>query len=62
MLLERLVAHANVCLRQLSDGQRAQEVRFNRLLGNDRVTVARLIEGWSEQTAPASAGRHVLAI
>jgi hypothetical protein len=62
VLLERLVARANVCLRQLSDGQRAQEVRFNRLLGNDRVTVARLIEGWSEQTALASAGRHVLAI
>lgn len=49
-------------MRQLSNGERSQEVRFNRLLGNDRVTVERLIEGWSEQTAPASAGRHVLAI
>jgi hypothetical protein len=37
-------------------------MRFWRLLGNGKVTVAKLIEGWSEQTRPAAAGRHVLAI
>lgn len=31
-------------------------------MGNGKVTTERLIEGWSEQTAPAAAGRHVLAI
>jgi len=31
-------------------------------LANRRVTVDRLIEGWSDQTAVAVAGRHVLAI
>ncbi|CAL8976792.1 hypothetical protein RHODOP_02262 [Rhodoplanes sp. P11] len=32
------------------------------MLGNEKVTVARLIEGWSSETGPAAAGRHVLAI
>ena len=31
-------------------------------MANRRVTVDRLIEGWSDQTAVAVAGRHVLAI
>lgn len=31
-------------------------------MANRRVTVDRLIEGWSDQTAEAVAGRHVLAI
>jgi hypothetical protein len=37
-------------------------VQFNRLLANPKVTVAKLITGWSEETAPAATGRHVLAI
>lgn len=57
-----MVTRSSVCLRRLSGGRRAQEVRFNRFLGNENVTVDRLIEGWSEQTGPAVAGRHVLAI
>jgi hypothetical protein len=57
-----MVARASACLRRLSGGWRSQEVRFGRFLRNDKVTVARLIEGWSEQTTPAAAGRHVLAI
>ena len=56
-----MVAREQVCLRQLG-GCRAQEVRFGRFLANPRVTVDRLIEGWSEQTATAVRGRHVLAI
>jgi hypothetical protein len=37
-------------------------VRFNRFLGNARVTTERVIEGWSEGTVAAVEGRHVLAI
>lgn len=37
-------------------------MRFWRFLANKRVTVEKLIEGWSEQTREAAAGRHVLAI
>jgi hypothetical protein len=62
MLLDRMVARQDICLRRLSEGERAQEVGFHRLLANDKVTVERLIEGWSEQTVSAVAGRHVLAI
>jgi hypothetical protein len=57
-----MVAGKDVCLRRLAKGSRAQEVRFNRFLGNDKVTVARLVEGWSEGMAAAVQGRHVLAI
>ena len=38
------------------------EVGYGHFLANERVTVERLIEGWSEQARPAVAGRHVLAI
>jgi DDE family transposase len=57
-----MVAGADVCLRRLSKGDRAREVQFNRFLGNAKVTVARVIESWSEGTAAAAEGRHVLAI
>lgn len=51
-----------MCVRRLGGGARSQEVRFGRFLGNRKVTIDRLIAGWSEQTGPAAAGRHVLAI
>ena len=57
-----MVAGKDVCLRRLSKGDRALEVRFNRFLGNDKVTTERIIESWSESTVAAVAGRHVLAI
>lgn len=57
-----MVAGKDVCLRRLAKGRRAQEVRFHRFLDNDKVTVGRVIENWSEGTAEAAAGRHVLAI
>lgn len=62
MLLDCMVACQDSCLRRLSEGNRAQEVGFHRLLANEKVTIERLIEGWSEQTVSAVAGRHVLAI
>lgn len=62
MLLGRMVLHPTVCLRRLSRGRRSQEVGFGRFLANPNVTTERLIEGWSDQTATAVAGRHVLAI
>jgi hypothetical protein len=37
-------------------------VGFGRFLANRKVTVDKLIEGWSDQTAAAVRGRHVLAI
>jgi hypothetical protein len=61
-LLERMVAHATVCVRRLAGGCRAQLVRYGRFLANPKVTVAALLDGWGEQTAGAVAGRHVLAI
>src|SRR5271167_483083 len=61
-LLDRIVVRQTICLRQLAEGDRAQEVAFGRFLANEKVTAGRLIEGWSERTASAVAGRHVLAI
>jgi hypothetical protein len=57
-----MVAGKDVCLRRLAKGNRALEVRFNRFLGNAKVTTAGLIESWSEGTVAAAEGRHVLAI
>ena len=57
-----MVAGKDVCLRRLSKGDRALEVRFNRFLGNAKVTAERIIESWSESTAAAVVDRHVLAI
>jgi hypothetical protein len=62
-----MVAGKDVCLRRLSKGNRAKgnraiEVRFNRFLGNDKVTPERIIESWAESTVAAVTGRHVLAI
>jgi hypothetical protein len=57
-----MVACASVCLRRAARGERAKIVRFGRFLANEKVTVARLLEGWGERTSAAVAGRHVLAI
>lgn len=57
-----MVARGNVCVRRLGDGDGAQTKRFRRLLANDKVTVDRVIAGWSERTGAAAAGRHVLAV
>src|SRR5208282_1153501 len=61
-LLEGMVTRASACVRRLGGGLRSQQVRFGRLLDNSKVTIERLIEGWSQQTGAAAVGRHVLAI
>lgn len=57
-----MVMGKDICLRRLAKGDRAREVRFNRFLGNAKVTTERVIESWSEGTAVAAEGRHILAI
>src|SRR5215813_4558280 len=57
-----MVACTNVCVRRLAQGSWAAQMRFWRFLANERVTVEKLIEGWSGRTQVAAAGRHVLAI
>src|SRR6202521_775648 len=57
-----MVAGKDVCLRRLAKGNRAREGGFNRSLDNVKVTTARVIESWSEGTAAAAEGRHILAI
>ena len=57
-----MVAGKDVCLRRLAKGDRAEEVRFNRFLGNAKVTTERVIESWSDGTVAAAEGRHILAI
>ncbi len=38
-LLDRMVHAGTVCVRRLTDGKRAREVRFNRFLPNRTVTI-----------------------
>ena len=57
-----MVMGKDICLRRLAKGDRAREVRFNRFLGNAKVTTERVIESWSEGTAVGAEGRHILAI
>lgn len=57
-----MVARQSACLRRVAQGRRSGIVGFGRFLGNSRVTIDRLVEGWGEGTALAAAGRHVLAI
>jgi hypothetical protein len=57
-----MVVRASSCLRRAADGHRSGIVRYGRFLANEKVTLGALLAGWSEQTAIAAAGRHVLAI
>jgi hypothetical protein len=52
----------SVCLRQMAQGDWAANMSFWRFVNNPQVTIDKLIEGWSLQTATAVSGRHVLAI
>jgi hypothetical protein len=56
-----MVARKTVCLRRLG-GSRKGELQAGRFFANPKVTVAKLVAGWSERTGAACAGRHVLAI
>lgn len=57
-----MVACADVCVRRLAQGCWPKQMRFWRFLANERVTADKLVEGWSDRTRSAAAGRHVLAI
>ena len=57
-----MVACTNVCMRRLAQGCWAAQMQYWRFLANARVTVEKLIDGWSGRTQVAAAGRHVLAI
>ena len=57
-----MVACSTVCLRRLAQGRWAQQMQFWRFMANDRVTIDKLIEGWSDRTRGAAVGRHILAI
>jgi hypothetical protein len=57
-----MVIGSTVCLRRVGGGQRRHQVGFGRFLANHKVTIDRLIAGWSDQTKIAASGRHVLAI
>lgn len=57
-----MVHGRSVCLRRVAEGERRREVQYHRFLANRRVTVERLISGWSGPTSAAVGGRHVLAI
>jgi hypothetical protein len=52
----------SACLRRMANGLWSAQMRFWRFVNNARVTVEKLIEGWSRQTRAAALGRHVLAI
>lgn len=56
-----MVKQQSVCLRKLGEA-RAGEVRYGRLLRNEKVTVQKLIEGVCEGIGQRSADRHVLLI
>ncbi|WP_244440678.1 IS4 family transposase [Bradyrhizobium oligotrophicum] len=46
----------------MAQGDWAAYMAYWRFVNNPQVTIDRLIEGWSRQTATVVAGRHVLAI
>ena len=56
-----MVACKTVCLRRLG-GDRGGELRAGRFFASPKVTATKLIEGWSDRTSLAVAGRHVLAV
>jgi hypothetical protein len=43
-------------------GSRRGELRAGRFFASPKVTAAKLVDGWSDRTGAACAGRHVLAI
>jgi hypothetical protein len=56
-----MVSRQTVCLRRLGGDRRGEEAA-GRFFDNPKVTVGKLIAGWSDRTGAACAGRHVLAI
>lgn len=56
-----MVARKTVCLKHLG-GNRGGELAAGRFFANKKVTVNRIITGWSDRTTASVAGRHVLAL
>jgi hypothetical protein len=56
-----MVVRQTVCLRQLG-GNRGGELQAGRFFATPKVTAAKIVAGWGEQTVTAVRGRHVLAI
>lgn len=57
-----MLCKRTVSLRRMAGGAWQRQMRFWRFVANPRVTVDKLVEGWSQQTRLAVSGRHVLAI
>jgi hypothetical protein len=55
-----MVLRKTVCLKRLGD-DRGDELGAGRFFANDKVTPERIVESWSDRTALAVAGQHVLA-
>ena len=60
--MQAMLCTRSVCLRQMARGDWAAYMGYWRFVNNPQVTIDRLIEGWSRQTATVVSGRHVLAI
>ena len=60
-LQQRVCDRQTVCLRKLGDN-RAETVKCQRFLMNERVTVTEMVARQRERVAEAAAGRHVLVI
>ncbi len=60
-ILQQMVALETVCLKRLGGDRRGEE-RAGRFFGSDKVTTAKIVESWSQSTAAAVQGRHVLAV
>lgn len=56
-----MVALKTVCLKRAGGNRRGEE-QAGRFFANDKVTVDKIVAGWSHLTTPACAGRHVLAV
>jgi hypothetical protein len=61
-LLHGMLCKRSVSLRRIADGVWRLQMCFGRFVANPKVTVEKLIEGWSSQTRLAVSGRHILAI
>jgi hypothetical protein len=61
LLAERISDRQTVCMRKLAD-DRAEQVRFQRFLGSEAVTIKEMVSHRAMFVAAAACGRHVLAI
>jgi hypothetical protein len=60
-LLNAIVMNTSVCIRRIAE-DRAEEVAFNRLLGNEDLRKVHIMKALYEKTAKRVNGKHILAI